>query len=50
LELRALLPPLPLRPVPPMVMMAEPFGWERGFEPPVLEGQADVQRSRTRGP
>lgn len=49
LEWSALL--VALRPVPPMVMMAEPFGWERALlEPPVLEGQAVFQRSRTRGP
>ena len=41
-------------PVPPMVTMAdEPLPYEGPaplLEPPAVEGQADFQRSRTRGP
>ena len=53
-ELSALLPLVLLRvpPVPPMVTSAEPFWLDRGpLEPAaVLEGQADFQMSRMRGP
>ncbi len=52
LELSGLLLLVALRFVPPMVMIAEFFGCcERPLlDPPALDGQADLQRSRTKGP
>lgn len=43
-------PPVLLRPVPPIVMSPDALDCEYPLDAPLVDGQADFQTSRTRGP